>query len=141
MSEYIDYLALERKVQPEGSFNAAVRDLVVKVRYMRQDIPATEIKDHMPEARSLEKKLHHFDDLFEQPHREYLNEIWEVLENEPEPDDSKSFQVFELNVSGNNQLILTHTFESFPQHIIAEEWVKESGQSGKKYVILEVIEP
>jgi hypothetical protein len=141
MHDEIDYLALERKDQPPGSFNAAVKDLIVKLRYMREGIPATEIKEHMPEARELEKKLHHFDDLFNQEHREYLSEIWEVLENEPEPDDSKSFQVFELSINVDSQATLTNTYESFPQHIIAEEWIKGSGDRGTKYVILEVIEP
>lgn len=137
----IDYFALERKNHAEGSFNGDVKNLVVFLRHIRTDIPATEIDKHLPEAFRLEKKLHKVDDLLGQSRREYVKEIWELLENEPEPDDTKTFQIYELKIDDDNKASLVYTYESFPQHIIAEEWIKESGDAGIKYVILEVIEP
>jgi hypothetical protein len=141
MHEDIDYFALERHEQNEGSFNAAVKDLVAAIRYTRQRIPATEVKDHMPAIFELEKKLHGIDDLFEQPHREYVQEIWDLFDNQPQPDETKSYSVFELVIKENNGVTFLATGNSFSEHIIAEEWIKESGDKGNKYVILEVIEP
>lgn len=140
MRDEIDYLALERKNHSEGSYNGMVKELVVAARHVREGIPATEIKSHMPHLYELEKKLHKLDSMIGEPRKEYVQEIWEVLENEPQPDDTKYFSVCELTTK-DDEIVLVDTGYSFPKHIIAEEWIREPGHAGKKFVILEVIQP
>ena len=142
MHDEIDYFAIERmKDLNEGSPFGMIKELIGVLRHVREEVPANEIDRHMPAAYAIEKKLHNVNDVLSEPHKPYVQEIWEALENEPEPDDTKTFQVFELIVNEDGQGTLTNTYESFPQHIIAEEWIKESGEKGMRYVILEVIEP
>jgi hypothetical protein len=135
-----DYLAIERHEQPAGSFLSMLKDLVVSLRYLREGIPANEISSHMPEMRSKEKKLQEIDAKTGESQRNYIQEIWDVLENEPEDDPQKSFQIFELRMDDKQQATFIPIYESFPQHILAEEWAKERGTPGLKYIILEVVE-
>jgi glucosamine 6-phosphate synthetase-like amidotransferase/phosphosugar isomerase protein len=140
MQDKIDYLAIERKNHEMGSYNQHLKDLVVAIRHVREGIPATEIQSNMPAIYAMEKKLHQFDDTFGQQRKEYVNEIFDALENEPEPDDSKSFQVCKMEIRDNDEIVFFATGESFSQHIIAEEWIKEKSNSSDKYVIVEVFE-
>lgn len=141
MRHKIDYLALERKEQPAGSYYAMVKELVAGLRHVREEIPASEIEKHMPPLRDKETKLQKIDSMIGEPKRNYIEEIWEVLENEPEPDDSKSYLVCKLAFSDRNEAALTSTDESFPERIHAEEWIKEYADRADRYVILEVIDP
>ena len=116
-----------------------IKELVVAIRYVRERIPGTEIREHMPGIYALEDKLQKVDKSIGEPQREYVKEIWEVSDNEPEPDEFKSFAVCQLGMR-HDELVFFSTGYSFTQHIIAEEWIKESGDPNSKYVIFEVIE-
>ena len=140
MRDKIDYLALERKNHNEGSFNSMVKNLVTAVRYIREKIPATDIQIHMPGVYELEDNLHSFDNSIGNPRREYVKEVWEILENEPEPDEAKSFAVCAVGIRNEHEVVFLATGHTFPQHIIAEEWIKDSGELGTQYAIIEIIE-
>lgn len=142
MQHNIDFLSIERKDQLEGTYNAAVKELVASIRRVQSFIPESEIEKDMPSIHDLEKKLHRMDDMFGEPRREYLKEIWEVLKNERQTDDGKYFAICEIRTNDdNNEVRLTNTGYSFPQHIMAEEWVNKDAPKGMKYIILEAIEP
>lgn len=79
MEGKIDYLAIERKSHKEGSFNAALKQLVTAIRHVQEMIPATEIKNHMASLYALEEKVQNIDKAFGEPKREYLQEIWELF--------------------------------------------------------------
>lgn len=141
MNEKIDYLALERHTQNEGSINDMIKKMVVAIRYIRERIPATELSNYIPAIRELENKLHLQDDSIGRDRRPYFEEIWDTLDNEPEPDDSIYFSVCVIGTNNNNEIVLSPTGHKFPQRIIAEEWIKESAEKDIQYTILAIIQP
>lgn len=141
MNRQIDYLAIERKEHDPQSWNGYVKDLVQSIRYVREMIPASEIELHMPAIREKEKKLQYLDEMIGEEPREYVMEIWEMFQNLPDPDDTKSYAVIEVSFTEENTLLLEETGKEFPEKIIAEEWIKEKGAKGVRYTIMEIITP
>ena len=140
LSEY-DFLSIERHEQNEGSHLADIKNLIIVIRYTRDKIPATEIKTHMPPLWNLESKLNSFNESIGQENREWIQEIMVVLDNEPEPDETTSFKVYEILIVGSGESTINDTGISFDQNTIAEEWIREAGTPGIKYTVLKIIEP
>jgi hypothetical protein len=139
MERKIDYLAHERKKFPDnGSWNSMLQKLITGVRYVRS-IPGNQIRENMPPLWSLEEQLQKVDADIAYPKKEYIKEIMEALDNEPELDESKTYLVCEVLTDDDDNLTFKSTGKSFFQNAIAEEWIADSSEFGKKYCVLNVL--
>ncbi|HEV7782493.1 MAG TPA: hypothetical protein VGO58_14565 [Chitinophagaceae bacterium] len=138
MDDNKDFFWYERHEQNPGSINQMIKDLVIGVRHIR-NIPGDKISENMPPLWAIETKLQEMDAQIGQEHREYIQEIIVALDNEPEWDGMTMYWVNEVKLNEDAGVTFVVTGESFPQRVLAEEWIKEQGLPNTRYTILEVI--
>ncbi|PSL42801.1 hypothetical protein CLV51_11017 [Chitinophaga niastensis] len=74
-----DYFAIENGNYAETSIYWLIQQLVKKVRYIRSQIPADKIQEHLPELHSLERKIQELEMGIGEPRINYIAEINQVL--------------------------------------------------------------
>lgn len=131
-----DFLAHERGTYEDGSLNAMLKELIQGIRYIRS-IPGEKIRESMPPYWKLEADLQHYDSEIGNPKREYIQEIMEVLDNEPEWDGITHYLVCKMDITDGGEVRMIRTENLFQFKIIAEEWIKDSGVTGQRYSIVE----
>lgn len=139
MAKEVNYLDIEGGDHEAGSWNALVDELVQLVRFIRTDVIASEAPEYMQRVRVLEGKLQQAEGLGETD-RQYFDEVWEALENEPPPDDAHVFTVFALHNTEQGAVVMMPTEATYHQHQRAVHWIREHGEQGQQYVIQEVFQ-
>lgn len=66
----------------EGSYNALIKELVIRIRHNRENISIDEFKVAMPEVRTIEEVLQRIDEEIGGEPRDYIDEIMEELDRE-----------------------------------------------------------
>ena len=138
MSQRFDYLYLGDGNYPNGSAMQQVSELVKYLRHLREGVSASDIAIYMPKAREMEARLQHFDKQINEPHCDYIQEIWSALQNETPEDDSLMYEVFEVDATDSTNVRLVETFEKFYHERKAIRWIKDSGSPETNYIILQI---